>query len=775
MFSTFPGLYQMLPAPEKFTGLDLFDARNWPAVGPQPRPELLEAARKAQGLLAAPDERFCLIAGVNQDTTTDLRLEDGQFVYSISKAGDGTVPLALAQLPDVTTYFVEESHGSLANNAAVAAALSEILGTGATEVLAQRWAPARGGATKRVDETTARQAVPNARDRARGAAMSDKEVRHLIEELASPGARAVSAEGAPPPLSAPGLHQVVIGRKRQRRLDIRLALGSITEASARAYVLGLFSDVTPTGAAQAVDARLDGAVAECSRRRMLSANVGDVFILPTGSHLLRPDVVLFAGLGPFDHFNDEVLDLVAENVVRTFVATGVDDFATVLIGGGSGRGIGSTLRSLLQGFLRGLRDSDAGQNFRRVTLCETDPAQCDAIKRELYLLASTDLFADVELTFEETTLPAPAEPAAIPRGLPKAADAPAYLMVRQEALPDGRPEIQASVLTSGTKAAILVCRKPLDERALDRLLADIGADAFTFSRLDAFGKNLAELLLTEDLRRMLSTLRQRHLVVVHDAWVSRIPWETMRLGGWTPATEAGVSRRYMAENLSVAKWLEERRQSPILNMLLVVNPTGDLPGAEKEGERIRALFASHPSVRIRERRGDQANKPTLLTDFGSGLYDVVHYAGHGCFDRMHLSRSGILCHGRQVLSGADLAGVGRLPSLIFFNACEAARLRTAGGKPPQRPTARERLEQNVSLAEAFLRGGAANYVGTYWPVEDAAAKTFAEVMYTGLMQGQQLGAAVLSARKAVQKIRSRDWADYILYGSHDFVLKIKTG
>jgi len=55
---------------------------------------------------------------------------------------------------------------------------------------------------------------------------------------------------------------------------------------------------------------------------------------------------------------------------------------------------------------------------------------------------------------------------------------------------------------------------------------------------------------------------------------------------------------------------------------------------------------------------------------------VVHYAGHAFFDREQPARSGILCHGRQVLSGLDLAGVSRLPSLIFFNACE-------GGPPPE--------------------------------------------------------------------------------------------
>jgi len=52
----------------------------------------------------------------------------------------------------------------------------------------------------------------------------------------------------------------------------------------------------------------------------------------------------------------------------------------------------------------------------------------------------------------------------------------------------------------------------------------------------------------------------------------------------------------------------------------------------------------------------------------SGKYDVIHYAGHAYFDAHLPSRSGILCHGREVLSGAELAGLGNLPGLVFFNA-----------------------------------------------------------------------------------------------------------
>jgi CHAT domain-containing protein len=265
-------------------------------------------------------------------------------------------------------------------------------------------------------------------------------------------------------------------------------------------------------------------------------------------------------------------------------------------------------------------------------------------------------------------------------------------------------------------------------------------------------------------------------VVVHDADSARIPWETLAGGtageAWLFAKEAGVSRRYVADNLSVAKWLEERRQDAVLNMLLVVNPTLDLDGAEEEGKRVQELLGSEPGVRIDVLHGKDATRAALEKAFRSGQYDAIHYAGHAFFDQDEVGNSGILCAGQQVLSGRDLVGLGNLPAIVFFNACEAGRVRkaTARGAAPK-PGIKQRIEQNVGLAEAFLRGGVANYVGTYWPVGDAPAKLFAERFYKGLMNGEAIGQALLAGRGEVWKSGSVDWADYIHYGSHTFVLK----
>ena len=124
-----------------------------------------------------------------------------------------------------------------------------------------------------------------------------------------------------------------------------------------------------------------------------------------------------------------------------------------------------------------------------------------------------------------------------------------------------------------------------------------------------------------------------------------------------------------------------------------------------------------------------------------------------------------------MLTGSELVSLARLPNLVFFNACEAGRVRKSAAAAK---SVRERIDRNIGLAEAYLRGGVANYIGTYWPVDDRAATTFADAFYSVLLNGTPVGDALLAGRMKVEKLKSIDWADYVLYGSPDFVLKEKT-
>ena len=142
VFSTFPGLYHMLPS-RRLVGVDLFDPRGWPADGPAPSARILGQAAAVRTALAPADSRMVHIVGVDQETVIGLRRTAAGFEYDMTRNGDGTVPLALAALPRLKCYFVQELHGNLANNAQVIQAIVDLVRRGRTRRLPRRWRPRR--------------------------------------------------------------------------------------------------------------------------------------------------------------------------------------------------------------------------------------------------------------------------------------------------------------------------------------------------------------------------------------------------------------------------------------------------------------------------------------------------------------------------------------------------------------------------------------------------------------------------------------------------------
>jgi pimeloyl-ACP methyl ester carboxylesterase len=140
IFNTFPSLYQMLPAASCSDGTDLFDASSWPGSGPQPDPALLERARTIQSTLAQPDARFGSIVGIGQETVTAVRRRGDDFVYTITRHGDGTVPAISATLPGAPTHYVSVAHSDLTRDPTVAAAVVDLLRKGSTRRLPTKWA-----------------------------------------------------------------------------------------------------------------------------------------------------------------------------------------------------------------------------------------------------------------------------------------------------------------------------------------------------------------------------------------------------------------------------------------------------------------------------------------------------------------------------------------------------------------------------------------------------------------------------------------------------------
>jgi pimeloyl-ACP methyl ester carboxylesterase len=798
VFASFPGLYEMLPSTERYSRQDFYDPATWPGHGIRPRSELLAQARGLSSRLAPPDDRFVLIAGINQDTAVGARLENGELVFEISPAGDGTVPFEFARLNGIPIYFVDGGeHGALPRHGKVIQATIELLRDGTPSELPDTAPPtvSRSTGVRSLRESDLARLEP---PRQRGTPLTPEDLRSLLEGFcaqddrsapplvaAVPGASSASIPTATctlddPVSSSPSDNvnsvpeRFVFGRRRQHRLDVRLVQGSITQVDTRAYVVGLLREVAPGGAALAIDAKLGGTIREFTQRRLFSGNVGEVFILPRGRAELRAEIVLFAGLGLFDAFNAEVLRLVAENIVRTLVHTHVEEFATVLVGSGSSLSLDDAVTALFTGFVRGLLDTDSDHRFRAVQICEPDPERVAAIRRRLLELFRSPLCRDLEVTFDERRLlPEPALSTANERSPSLSSrPTPVYLLVRGEQVKSDRLRLHSSVLTAGRKAAVLSGQTEVRLPDISKRLAALPPK--TPAALRTAASEWSDLLLPPDVRAALADCSDRPVVVVHDAEGSRFPWEMILSEPRPPALENGVSRRFLTDRLSVAKWRAERQQAPSLNVLLVVNPTEDLPGAEREAAKVRDVLRELPAVQLTWIEGPEATRRRILETLSSGRHDLVHYAGHAYFDPLNPGRCGLVCAGQEILTGADLAGTNNLPSLFFYNACESARVRSR--QPDHHPIEADpnqtRALAALSVAEALLVGGAANYLGTFWPVGDQAAADFASVFYREIARGTALGPALVAARRRLQNASSNDWADYLHYGDPEFRLKI---
>ncbi|HEY6457203.1 MAG TPA: alpha/beta fold hydrolase [Steroidobacteraceae bacterium] len=155
VFNSFPSLYHLLPTPSHTQPIDLFDARQWPPHGPRPRPELLRAAWASRAGLAQATKQYSVVVGTGQPTVTGIERVADDFVYTITRHGDGTIPVVSARLQGAHTYYVACAHSELTRDPLVANAVADILRSGSTRRLARRWSP-RNRAVGRISDSALR-------------------------------------------------------------------------------------------------------------------------------------------------------------------------------------------------------------------------------------------------------------------------------------------------------------------------------------------------------------------------------------------------------------------------------------------------------------------------------------------------------------------------------------------------------------------------------------------------------------------------------------------
>ncbi len=522
----------------------------------------------------------------------------------------------------------------------------------------------------------------------------------------------------------------VIAAHAEHKLKIELVRGNVVQLEhADAVVLPTFRDLEISGAGAALDAAANGAVSDANRQRETLTQLNSSQV--DANWLMIADLGVFSTLSAEDlpkrieeRANDVALLAQRHGFERlslvTFAATVLSDTQVIA-------------EHMVSGFA-------SLAKWTSLQWFETQQERFDTLK------ACLGKRPDVELVVRE---------------LPETVLEP-DLRRREDAVAVVRlvnGELRTTLLLPAGAAASNEHPKPLAEHAIEALNQANSPIAPPKDELAKMGAELSSWLF-DGSTTYFDEHPETRLVVQHDVASSALPFESLRVGDRELGISGGIVRRPSMSKLELTNRAKRPPNTGQLQLLLIVNPTQNLANAEIEATEIRGALAND-EVTIEVLAGADATKQAVLDRLANPKFDVAHYCGHAEFNPDAPESSGLVCANNERLTLGDFEGTKIGPRIVFFNACQSARVR---GHEPQ--------AVSRALAELVLRSGVEAFLGTFWPVADQAAGKFAASVYRELARGKQLDDAVLSARKLLHDEHRSDWANYALYGSGAFRLKV---
>ncbi len=282
------------------------------------------------------------------------------------------------------------------------------------------------------------------------------------------------------------------------------------------------------------------------------------------------------------------------------------------------------------------------------------------------------------------------------------------------------------------------------------------------AELRAFGGDLFDRLLPEELQRLLWKHRRRLKVMVLSS-EPFIPWELVHL---KPRSRGPLPRETVfLGQLGAVRWLhgtwppdQLRIRSGRARFVIPRYPHPDwaLPQAEAEQQFLKEHFGASAVT------PDENTIRKLLAR--RGAFDLLHFAGHGFAESEDIANAQVMLTGRvengnyipAYLNATTVRQYGQLRGrtgngpIIVFNACQTGRLG-------------HQLTSLGGFAEAFLSVGAAAFISSLWSVGDVPARTFTEALYTALLDGESVSDATSAARVKAREAGDATWLAYVIY------------
>ncbi|MCG8424567.1 MAG: CHAT domain-containing protein [Proteobacteria bacterium] len=330
---------------------------------------------------------------------------------------------------------------------------------------------------------------------------------------------------------------------------------------------------------------------------------------------------------------------------------------------------------------------------------------------------------------------------------------------------------RAEVLRSPGGEALWQFALPLSWDHIERLIERIGPQSHSpeIAAARELGSTLFESVFAGDIRACFRVSLDRvsekediglriKLLLEQAPELADLPWELL-------LDESSGRFLSLSVETPVVRYVQlPQRVPPLrvelpLEILVMVSSPSDYPALDVERERElleQALQPLRDRNQVRVTYVESATLSELHRTLREQPFHVFHFIGHGGFDRA--TKKGILVlkdeqgQGQRV-HGHRLATVlqnrGTL-HLAVLNACAGARI--------------SRADPYAGVATTLIKQGVPAVIAMQFEITDKAALAFADALYSAMVAGLPVDAAVADARTAIYALASDiEWGTPVLY------------
>lgn len=274
--------------------------------------------------------------------------------------------------------------------------------------------------------------------------------------------------------------------------------------------------------------------------------------------------------------------------------------------------------------------------------------------------------------------------------------------------------------------------------------------------LEKAGKYAFGHLIPARIQLLLGGSPADHLRLDLDERLIDLPWEVIHDGSEFLCLKYALGRRLMSDQTFEPPHHHPRTAADT-RVLIVADPTRDLPAARREGHEVARLLRDKCGMAVDEFISTPITKKDFLLSLKD--YDLVHFAGHASHESNSPDESCLVFEDGEI-QAFEIARflASRSPAVVFLNACwSAEELRNPESYSPMMR----------GLGRTFLYAGVTAFLGYLVPVPDDSATQFAISFYEALAQGQTIGESSRQARihcRNPEMSNDLTWSSAVLYG-----------